>query len=517
MAERPVVFNITTQGEKNLYNALQQAQQKADALQDKLDKAGKNGSDAFQGISKEITAVAGKLIGPMSIAAGVGAIVKAFSDEIAKAKEVAKEALNLHVSLAQAQANAFINVPMDFRGGRQGVESMVNRVSEKYKISAEDVWKNMQGLSAKGGLSESQYEDVLGLTTDLRRKTGQGLDAELSGRVMDVMKASNVSAMQGLGVILQAGQASRMENLTGQARMIPGLEVGKAFGDSYERSLEMQAAISQMITDKAGEQTASGYKNLVKDLAIGEILPYYKTNMFSGKKEMKFKRLSGANTDERIAEIQKAYAAANDDEKAEIVKKIGGEASMLPFIMGMLENSSSYQGNLKTAESQITAPASPETLKTAQTFLKNISGTTSAQIAQSQYERQAAVEAYKEKNSSLAIDAEARNIRADFLRIPMSDRYKKDKTARTHGDISSGDGSVYDWLTDSFFPDTALEGIGYLRGKTPAQTYRENIMSSGDMDNPLVKALIDRLDKLIYLQSFNKRDQTQSTNAQELD
>jgi hypothetical protein len=407
----PVIFNVTTKNEKAILDALRKTEARADSVERKLEKVGGKGKQAFGGLSSEIKNVAQTLIGPVGLAGAVTAVVgelKRAYDLMIRNKELAREK---HLTIGQSRAAALLNMPSDFKGGASALDAMVERIADKSKNERAKIYQGMSSaLSAKGSASDAEFEDAMTLASKVEAATeGQVQSGPLVGSLLDLRKGTGIGdAKTNLGWLRQAGAASRITTLEGQLRMAPGISAAVARGDTAENAMEIQAAISQIISDATGEKTSSGFINLVKDLAMEDISPVKTINRKTGKKKTEWKRLQGANTTERIEELQKIYAEADEDTRAAIEKKIGGRAGMSPFITAMLKDTELFKETMSATQRQVNAPDASAS-KQADEYLKNIFQGKYGKVLKEDLKTRGAMEKHYSGETVGALEAEAWN------------------------------------------------------------------------------------------------------------
>ena len=388
-----VQFQLTTQGEKQLLNALQKAEKKIESVEGKLKKMKSSGGKSIDGVTAQFQKFAGQLMGSFGVAAAVGAVVKelrAANELMIKNKRLAAD---VQLTVAQSRANALLNLPSDFKGGSKALDKMVENISGTSGLGREKVYQAMStGLSARGSVSMTGFQNAMTLASQVEAVTGGQTSAgDLSGSLLDLAKATGMdNAQANLGWLRQAGSASRMTTLEGQLNMVPGISAGKARGVSPERSMEMQAAISQLIVDPSGEKTRTGYVNLTKDLFTEDLLPSSGVDPRTGKKKTTFSPLSGT-MDERISQLQTAYANADPEMQRAMEKKIGGRAGMSPFITNMLKNTELYQTTMSASQRQVGAPDASAAAQ-AQEYFSNVNQGTAGAILQSDIQTKKQVE-----------------------------------------------------------------------------------------------------------------------------
>lgn len=376
----PVKFKITTENEKSLANALMKNEKQIQSMQKKLDGAGKNGKKAFSKVGSEIQKVTEKLGGATGLAGAVAAVttqLKAAYELTLKNQRIAKQT---HLSAGEARANAILNLPADFKGGRQQLDEIVKKVHKTSKLETAKIWEAVgPALSAKGASSAKSFESALNLGSKLEMVTGARVNGgDMAASLLDLSKATGLEdAKANFSFLRQMGSASRMTTIKGQLNAVSGVKSAKARGESAERAMEYQAAISQMINDEIGEKTRTGFTNLTKTLFTKDLIPTSKVNNMTGKKELSWGTGSG-NMDQRIKQLQEAYAKSDSSGQSAIERQLGGESAMSPFILNMLKNTKQYQNTMSTAEKQILAPSLTSSKATDKLFADAYSGTTGA-------------------------------------------------------------------------------------------------------------------------------------------
>ncbi|MGE4565773.1 MAG: hypothetical protein AB7F32_12940, partial [Victivallaceae bacterium] len=316
---RPINFSLTAD-DRDLYNKLVKQEKQIDRLQQKyraLKKSMKESSDegiagflklgnGTDKVTLSVTDMVQAFVGISGAMGAINLVIGKVQELIEKQREAKRLASETNVTMDQARNAALLNLPTTFEGGTAEFDRMMKRVSERSGMTMAEVYRNAGGpLSAKGSATNPQFEDAFALALEVQRKTGGAVQSsQLAGSILDVMKSTGLgTAAESLGYIRQIGAASRVQTLEGQLKLVPGLAIGRSLGDSPEMSAELQAAISQQIVDPEGSRTGVLYKGLATALYSDDLIPYETSNVRTGKKETKFRKISGSNTLERLRNL----------------------------------------------------------------------------------------------------------------------------------------------------------------------------------------------------------------------
>ncbi|MCK5127542.1 MAG: hypothetical protein KAR42_14900 [candidate division Zixibacteria bacterium] len=405
-----VKFNLSTQGEKQLLNAIQRLEGRIDKLEGKMKDVGKTGKKSFGGVGGELTKLTQQLIGPLGVAAAVGAVVaqlKSAYDLMVRNQGIAKD---VQLSIAQARAGALMNLPSDFEGGAAGLDAMVARVAKQSGLARNRVFQAMNpALSARGSVGAKGFESSVTLASRIEALTGgQTAAGDVAGSLLDLTKATGMQdAMANLGFLRQAGAASRMTSLESQLNLIPGIAAGSARGITPEQSLETQAAISQLIVDPSGEKTRTGFINLTKDLFTKDLLPTVGVGR-GGRRKTTFGPLEGTFP-ERITQLQTAFGGADEETQRAMEKQIGGRAGMSPFITNMLKNTELFQSTMAAAQRQVGAPGAGAAKQAEEFFSNVLAGAPGALLSADIRSKQGTEELFA-RNQNAALEGQAREL-----------------------------------------------------------------------------------------------------------
>ncbi|MFA5658662.1 MAG: hypothetical protein WC900_05200 [Oscillospiraceae bacterium] len=502
-----VEFILSGKEDARLVDQLNKMERTIQNIQGKLDHTGKTGSKAFGDIDGELKKVVGSMMGPVGLAGAVAAVVsqlKSAYDLMIQNRQLANQT---QIGVAEARNTASINLPNTFQGGQAAYHSIIADVAKKTGMPLAQVYTAAgPALSAKGSASSEEFKNALNIGSNLQIGTGGAINAGNIATSLLIAQGATGSknAMANLGWIKQAGASALINTFEGQLRMLPPVSTAmtKEIGDTGEQAMELQATVSKIIGDTKGERTATGYTNLITDLKEKELVPYYKTAS-SGKKEMKFKRLEGKNTYERIANLQKTYKSATEKEKIAMIKQFGGEAGMKAFIYEMFGNTEKLQSELATSKAEIGLPDATSEAQ-GKKFLEGLYSDTSGQVLKSDIQTKQAVEEIQLANPKRAMEQQA---------------WEKYKTVTSALNIRPGAGFMYDinnmiggaFNKDWNLADTLSDRVGELTSRAG--------VSGKDMPplQELQKALgelsetIKKLDRNIQVKDTN------NPSSQELD
>jgi hypothetical protein len=368
---------------KALANALRQQESQVEKLNEKLQKTKeqlKGSAQHSAEFGKGLKDVVSNIVGITTVAGAVGAIVAELKNMYQEMRKIADESKNARLTIAQSRSAAMVNLPTDFEGGSAGLDAMVERIASKSKLDTAKIFQAMNSaLSAKGSATMTQFEDASTLAAKISARSGGQVDAgALIGSLLDVMTKTGLEDPEkALGWVMQAGAASRVTSLQGQLRFVPGVSGAMARGMAPEKAMEMQSAISQLITDPTGERTATGFAEFLGSLYKDEVVPSKtrKVDPRTGRvsQETEWAMLTAGTVEGRIEELQKTYAAADEKTRGEIEKRLGGSGLMQGFIQNMLNNTAIYQKTMSTVASQIEAPGSEAGKQQAVKLLENMS------------------------------------------------------------------------------------------------------------------------------------------------
>lgn len=355
-----------------------------DAGEKAFDRTGKAVKRTADGSDKLLSSTASTLKQLMGFGSAVGvlsAVLAKFREIVAAMEEAQNLSKQTMVTLDQARSTAILNLPSTFEGGVAAFDKMMERIAKRSGMTLTDVYRNAGGpLSAKGSATMEQFEDAFALSAGIQRRTGGAVQSGLlAGSILDVMKATGLTdASAALGYIRQIGAAARVQTLEGQMRLVPGLTIGQSVGDTPEKAAELQAAISQMIVDPDGSRTAELYKGMATSLYKAELAPARRINPRTGRSELVFGRVSGADTLERLENLRKIYSGLNETERAEMVKKLS--ESQIGFLLPALKGEETFLAALSAAQSEITAPSQKSAVFTDEMF-QAMDSTGSAKVA----------------------------------------------------------------------------------------------------------------------------------------
>lgn len=414
----PVKFQITTDGEKALYQLLQQAEAKADKAQQALLNGGRKGKAVYDELGKSVKNVAENFtsqLGALEIIRKTSELIRGEWERISKLQAESQRSL---VDVGNARVDALRNAAQALPsvGGVAGFDAMAERVSKKSKLDLASVYKMLSsGFSAKGEMSNEAFENAALYAAHVSARSGGAVDAaQLLGQGIDLSKVTGLpSAQANMGWLMQIGSAARVVSSEGMGKLISPIQAAMTQGAKPEWAASMEAAISQMIGDATGERSSTGFAAYLKALEK-EVVPY-KVPSSSGKLETKYKRLAGKTPEERSIELQKLYAASDEETRADIKEKLGGEATTLAFYEGFLQNTPKWKATLAAAN--VPRPG-PESAEAAKVFLSAIKSGPFGQAV----ERDLDIKRYeggRSKNPEAAfMDNISNRVESSFKRIP---------------------------------------------------------------------------------------------------
>lgn len=417
----PIRLEITAD-DRDLYNKLVRSEKKYADLKRQMIEGGRSGSKAFEDVGKStdntslsVSKLADSTKKWISTTAGIGtalgavmALKKVYDELISAQKESRKLAKDVALTLDQARTAATHNLPEDFGGGVAGLDAMAKRVSKNSGMPMLDVYKALSGLlSAKGAVSDLNFEKTAEIAAFLHQRSGGNIDAETTGvGLLKMLKVPGIDSPEiGLGYVKQLGAAALIKTAAGQLRMLDGIVAGDQVKDSPKQAAAMMATISHIIGDSTGERTVTMYRSGALRLSDSELVPYQKTNNRTGKKETLWRRAQGNNSEERIDDLRTAYERSSDDQRAEIRSRIGTEA--IQFIGPAITRSPLWENQYKSSKAAIKAP-SAEAIKIYQQYKKDIMNSPWANIANASYQSSVINESVSSANipGALAVESD---------------------------------------------------------------------------------------------------------------
>jgi len=397
----PIVFNMSSQGEKLLIDKIRQLEGRVETLQGKLKDVGTAGKSAFSGIEKEIIGVVKQFVGPVSLAGAVMAV----TNELKKAYEIMLKnrelSRDVHLDIGKARGAALANVASDFMGGVSGLDKMAGEFQKRGGRMSE-FWKMLP--SGQGAKNKDQLMGAMMTAHDIEEQGGGDAKTLLGG----IIKAQNITGMKKpeeiLGWLKRNTAASGITSMEGQMGLMRTAISGELYGDKPKEALKIQSTIARLIGDKEGDRASKAYGRFLQK-SERDIIPYETVDSKTGKNKIDYKSVEGENTIERLANLQKWYAGANDKDKQLMLEKLKTKPEVEAFVLNALKDTGRYKSISEEVESRSKISGTDE--RRGKDFIESLSRGPYGAAVQSAATGEAKKEAAYSKRTPDQINAEA--------------------------------------------------------------------------------------------------------------
>jgi len=362
-----IAFDVTAET-KAMVAQIQKLEAKVTRLQGRLSGAGNKGAGAFGKAGKAVENLTGQLVGAAGVTGAVLAVVNTVKGAYRDMLENHRRFLRNIEKTADAKGRFLWN----FGGAKEKAqaEKLAERVASRAGITLPRSYDILSAAYSSGARGKA-LESSAAMAGRLER-IGVGEGTELVKAAVNLEKITGKGdAMANFAFLRQVGKSANLTDIRAQLNLMTALGAGAASGERPEEIAELTSAVTQMMAgaDPEGRISGTGVANLIKRLQQTEIIAEQSVDRATGKTKETLRRARGTTTMERLADLQAAYAAADESGKADILKRLGGEAKMSGPLRNILGRTAQYQKYLGAAQQDITAPGGAAAMGAFREFL----------------------------------------------------------------------------------------------------------------------------------------------------
>lgn len=285
-------------------------------------------------------------------------VINKIRNEIDQVQYRQKQIAEHGLSMQEARYQAMKNMPSSMTA--PDLDELVSGVSEASNAKKKNMYKlASSALSARGQVGDEGFRRAMTLGGQLlARGEESGTAKTIVGGILDMMKATGSDSAKGaFGFMREFGTMTRMTDVAKQSKALGQVSAAApGLGASIEQGAELAAYMTQVGTDVKGRLATTGSINFMEALANKKITDkQFQADTFTG----------------RLSAVQEAYQSGDKEQRAEILKKIGGAAKMKGPIMSLLREEPEAMKAYQTAQQGIGAPTSRANIQRTRAFLKD--------------------------------------------------------------------------------------------------------------------------------------------------
>jgi hypothetical protein len=355
-----IAFDVTAET-KAMVTKIQQLEGQVGRLQQRMRDGGTAGATSFGKAADSVTRLIGTMVGVAGVTGAVMQIVSSVKQAYRQMLEEHQKFVNKTKETSGSMAAYLYNAQMSgFLGGDKGaLDKFAKEVAGGAGIELKDAYAILtEAVSAAGDATPEAVKSAAILAGRAQR-IGLGPGAELAGGALDVRSITGMDdATKNMAFLASVGAASRATTLQSQLQLLPGMQALRLSGDTAEQAGELAAALNIAMKDAEGSKTKTALVNMATRLEREALAPTEGIDPRTGKRSMKWGKLEGESTTERLANLQELYAGADRDTREQILKRFGRHKDLAAVLPAILGGADWWEGTMAGTREKITAPGS---------------------------------------------------------------------------------------------------------------------------------------------------------------
>ncbi len=218
-----------------------------------LHEAGTAGENAF---GPRALGMVRQFAGALGIGGGIAGAVALIKAQWQQVIEVQRQALDVTLSQADAQAGAIQMLGPRSAAEREDFIKRIGKISERTGVSEKDLYvRSQEALSARGDLPVSRALEAVEASAEMERRDTQAGKA-LAGGALDIEKVMPVKGREALGYLQYWTEKARLTDLGDVSQSLaPALTAAIGSGSSPNAAGAAWAAITQSAVDPTGRRS----------------------------------------------------------------------------------------------------------------------------------------------------------------------------------------------------------------------------------------------------------------------
>ncbi|MFA5634529.1 MAG: hypothetical protein WC977_01360 [Anaerovoracaceae bacterium] len=355
-----IAFDVTAET-KAMVQKIQQLETQVGRLQGKLSETGKGGASSFGKTADSVTRLIGTMVGVAGVTGAVMQVVSSVKNAYRQMLEEHQKFVNKTKETSGSMAAYLFNAQMSgFLGGdKKALDAFAKKAAAGAGVELKDMYAILtEAVSAGGDASPAAIKSAAILAGSAQR-IGLGQGAELAGGALDVRSITGMDdATKNMAFLASVGAASRATTLQSQLQLLPGMQALKLSGDSAEQAGELAAALNIAMKDAEGSKTKTALINMATRLEREALAPTEGVDPRTGKRSLKWGKLEGESTTERLSNLQAIYADADKQTREDILERFGRHKDLAAVLPAILGGEGWWSETMTSTQGKITAPGS---------------------------------------------------------------------------------------------------------------------------------------------------------------